>query len=203
MKRFITEQKLFMPSLDVLTKMTMIQDKVTRLLNIRRSLVSFKSDLRALLTMFNIKTADNSDLDNFLMNRDVLIGAIGEQLSKYADCYKKFEAVEGDAHLICLGPTSLDSNPNYRVIDIMGDVSDPIQWGRSLFYPFHCKWEEAKIMLKEKAENNRLKSQLPNADALVYVESMDNNTETGGEVSMHASISSDIYNRNNFPKCAN
>ena len=101
-----------MPAIDVFIRMTMIQDKITRLLKIRKSLVSFKSDLRALLTMFDIKTADNSDLDIFFMNRDVLIGAIGEQLNKYTDCYKNFEAVEGDAHLICFGSTSLDSDPN-------------------------------------------------------------------------------------------
>ena len=61
------------------------------------------------------------------MNRDVLIGAIGEQLHKYTGVYKNFE---------------------------------PIHWGRSLFYLFHYKWEEAKIILKGKAEINRLRSQL-------------------------------------------
>ena len=137
------------------------------------------------------------------MNRYVLIGAIGGQLHKYTGVYKNFESVEGNAHLICFGSTSLESDPNNWFIDIMGDTSDPIQWGRSLFYPFHYKWEEFKIVLMEKAEINRLKSQLPNADVLGCIKPLGNDIETSRETSTHKKISSDIYNKNNFHNCVN
>ena len=107
--------------------------------------------------MFNTKTSNASDLDSFLVNRDILSGAIGEKLHEYAGVYKNFELAEEDAHLISFGSTSLESDPNKWFIDIMGDMSDPIQWGRRLFYPFHYKWEDAKKMLKERADVNRLK----------------------------------------------
>ena len=125
-----------MPAIDVFIRMTTIQDKVIHLSKVRKCLIAFKSDLRALLTMFDIKTTDDSDLDIFYMNRDVLIGAIGEQLCKYTDAYKVFESIEVNAHLISFGSTLLESDPNKWFMDIMGNTSDPIRWGRNLFYPF-------------------------------------------------------------------
>ena len=66
MKRFIAKHNLVMPAIDVFFRLTAIQDKVILLSKIRKCLVSFKSDLRALLTMFDIKTTDDSDLEFFL-----------------------------------------------------------------------------------------------------------------------------------------
>ena len=98
------------------------------------------------------------------MNRDVLIGALGDQLRKYTDSYKVFKSVEMNAHLISFGPTFTGSDPNKRFMDIMGDTSDPFHWGRNLFYPFHYKWEDAKIVLLEKSEINRLRAHMSIAD---------------------------------------
>ena len=60
-----------MPPIDIFIRMTMIRDKVTKILDVRRNLIAIKADLRVLLTLFNVKTTENSNLDNFLVNRTV------------------------------------------------------------------------------------------------------------------------------------
>ena len=57
MKRFIIEQKLIVPPIDIFIRMSMIRDKVTKILDARRNLIEIKSDLKVLLTLFNIKTS--------------------------------------------------------------------------------------------------------------------------------------------------
>ena len=126
MRKFIDEQMTYnLPMTDVFMRIMMIQDKVIHLSKVRKWLIGFKSDIKALLTMFDIKTSEISDLDIFRMNRDVLVGALGDQLRKCTDSYKIFKSVEMNAHLISFGPTFTESDPNKWFMDIMGDTSDP------------------------------------------------------------------------------
>ena len=153
--KFINEQMIQWTAMDAFIRIMTIQDKVIYLSKVRKWLIGFKSDIKALLTMFDIKTAECSDLDIFYMTKDVLIGALCDQLRKYTDSYKVFKSIEMNTHLISFGPTFLESDPSKWFMDIMGVTNDTMHWGRNLFNPCHYKREDVTMVLREKAGINR------------------------------------------------
>ena len=56
------------------------------------------------------------------------------------------------------------SNIGSWLTDIMGDKSNPIQWGEKLFKPGNTKEKAYVTTLKVIAEVNRVKTQLSNLD---------------------------------------